>query len=160
MPIYYDKQQTNGTTLQIYVATLTAGATLFRVELNVTLSYQVDYPSSYAIGFSPPNVLHGIVYGTSPVTIPVITTSNWNSAPFLISGYGITTSAAGEPFITQTTNPISTTRWIATRLFYEGPVTNSAAFDIGYAVNWLGAGYYGSTLVESFFNIDFRAYAT
>lgn len=157
MSIVLAWDQAGVASLAIGVANLPANSTLLKAKLSCYTWFSSDIGTDQVQG-APPNTLLAISWAAHGTTIPIVTTTNWKASPFIIAGPG---RLLAYDRWTVVGTPADTAHTFVQHVYsneieLDFPFFESAAFDLGISINFLGSGFWSNA--DPWLSYQFEAY--
>lgn len=149
--------QFNGSTFTGGVFNAPAGTTLLKARLACYTAF-LSFSAPPNFQFAPPNTILGISWVSHGTVVPLITTANWKTATWYVAGPGELTSfnRAANVDTTPTPNALNVHHVYSNFIELDVPLFESAAFDLGISLNFLGGGFWVG--VQPWLSYQFVAY--
>ena len=125
------------------IATLPAGTSLLRARLTC-YTYIDTHNTTRTFQISPPNTLLGVYWKATGGAVPLITDATMGNPEWYVAGYGELQSMDRGGMLDTSVSPafIDIQSTYSNFLDFEEASYQSASFDIGVSINFLGGGFW------------------
>lgn len=143
--VAYDQLNINSFATTVFAAP--AGTTLLKARLACYTSFS-SQNTTVTFQFSPPNTILGISWVAHGTAVPIIDETNWKQSEWYIAGPGELDVYDRQIIEDRGQTPVFTylQHTYANHIELEAPLFESAAFDLGISINWLGSGFWSNNV--------------